>query len=191
VVATDLDLTLLAPLASPVLSVLRHDIRKEELPSNVDLVHSRLLLEHLPDRETVLARMVRALRPGGWILLTDMDFRTVDFSKQDPSFDRIRSAFAAATHASGWDIQLGPNLASMLEKAGIIDVEAESWQTYDRRSVTSVLIARTYRRLRKQLIDHGAESGDIDRVYDLVVSGEVGVFSPTSWMAWGRRPEDT
>jgi|SRR5579864_2899527 len=188
VLAIDLDVTLLEPLASPTLSVRRHDIRIDELPKNADLVHARLLLEHLPDHEDVLHRMIRALRPGGWLLLTDTDFRTVRLSEPDPAFDRVASAFAAATRAAGWNIQLGPELASMLEKAGLTDVEAECWQTYDRGGIAGLLLARTYRRLRDKLVKHGAKPADVDRVETRIASGTVGMFGPTSWMAWGRRP---
>jgi SAM-dependent methyltransferase len=32
-----------------------------------DLVHARLLLSHLPDRVAVPTKLVRSLKPGGWI----------------------------------------------------------------------------------------------------------------------------
>jgi SAM-dependent methyltransferase len=186
VLAIDLDVTLLEPLASPVLSVRRHDIRREELPRGADLVHARLLLEHLPEAEVVLQRMVRALRAGGWLLLTDTDFRTVRFSEPEPAFERVASAFEAATRAAGWNTQFGPALPSMLEKAGLTDVQAECWQTYGRCGAPELLLARTYRRLREQLIRHGAKPAEVDHVEKQFASGAVGVFSPTSWTAWGR-----
>jgi SAM-dependent methyltransferase len=187
VLAIDLDTTLLDPLASPTISVKRMDIRCEELPEDADLVHSRLLLEHLPDRQEVLLRMVRALRPGGWILLTDTDFRAVRLSEADSAFDRLASVFAIATEAAGWNMQFGPELPSMLESVKLTDVAAECWQSYGRGNPSAILLARTYRRLRNLLIRHGADPADIDHVETRIASANVGVFSPMSWMAWGRR----
>jgi SAM-dependent methyltransferase len=188
VLAIDLDLRLLEPLATPILSVRRLDICSEELPEDADLVHSRLLLEHLPERGSVLQRMIRALRPGGWLLVTDTDFRTVKMSEPDAEFDLLESSFAAATEAAGWNIGVGPALASMLENAGLVDVAAESWQTYERDGSMSMLLALTYRRLRDALIQHGAAAPYVDFIADRLANATVGVFGPTSWMAWGRRP---
>ena len=39
-----------------------------------DLVHARLLLEHLPERERALDKLVRSLRVGGWIVIEDVDY---------------------------------------------------------------------------------------------------------------------
>src|SRR3954469_16294852 len=49
VTAVDLDTRFLEPLASERLEVVRQDVTVESLPSaTFDLVHARLLLEHLP-----------------------------------------------------------------------------------------------------------------------------------------------
>jgi SAM-dependent methyltransferase len=187
VVAIDLDLRLLEPLATPTLSVRRVDIRREELPEGADLVHARFLLEHLPECETVLRRMIRALRPGGWLVITDADYRTVRLSEPDAAFDRVASSFGAAIRAAGWDTQLGPSLASLFENAGLVDVSAESCQDYGRGGAHAVLFAATCRRLRDVLTQHGASAADVDRIETRLASSTVGFFSPTSWTAWGRR----
>ncbi|QCX82853.1 hypothetical protein C9F11_46525 (plasmid) [Streptomyces sp. YIM 121038] len=67
VVATDIDIRLL-PRDVPNLSPLRHNAVHEDFPlASFDLVHTRALLEHLPEREEVLARMVDWTAPGGWV----------------------------------------------------------------------------------------------------------------------------
>jgi ubiquinone/menaquinone biosynthesis C-methylase UbiE len=187
VLAIDLDLRLLEPLATSTLAVRRLDICHEELPTDANLVHARLLLEHLPDPQTVLQRMTRALRPGGWLVITDADFRTVRLSAPHATFDRVASSFISAIRAAGWDTQLAPSLGSMFENAGLVDVSAESWQTYERGGALAVLFAATCRRLRDLLIAHGASAANIDDVEE-IASSNVGFFSPTSWTARGRKP---
>src|SRR5215469_1648889 len=69
VLATDIDIRFLEPLKSPNLEVLRHNIALDSLPQGVfDLVHARLVLLHLPQRENALEHMISGLKPGGWIV---------------------------------------------------------------------------------------------------------------------------
>src|SRR4051794_30140483 len=77
VVATDVSLALMEQrgLQAPNLELRRHDILSGPLPEGeFDLIHSRLVLEHLPGRLDALAKMVRALAPGGWLVLEEMTF---------------------------------------------------------------------------------------------------------------------
>ena len=61
VVATDLDTRHLVGLAElRNIEVRRHDIVSESLDDpSFDLVHARLVLEHLPERDAVLRKLVR------------------------------------------------------------------------------------------------------------------------------------
>jgi SAM-dependent methyltransferase len=54
------------------LRVVEHDITRAAAPGgDHDLVHARLLLNHLPQRRQVLQRLVDALAPGGVLLTED------------------------------------------------------------------------------------------------------------------------
>ena len=60
------------------LEVRRHDIVADELEEDAfDLVHSRLVLDHLPEREQVVQPMAAALRPGGWLVLESFDWSSL------------------------------------------------------------------------------------------------------------------
>ncbi len=73
VLATDLD-TAGLPAGQPPLRVFRHDIGVEPPPeTDLDLVHARLVLTHVPQRAAALDTMVAAVRPGGWVVLEDAD----------------------------------------------------------------------------------------------------------------------
>ena len=76
VVATDIDALRLDGLARDGIDVWRHDINTDALPGQAfDFVHARLVLMHLPDPQRALAAMVRALKPGGWMLVEEFDVR--------------------------------------------------------------------------------------------------------------------
>jgi chemotaxis methyl-accepting protein methylase len=72
VLATDIDPRWLD--GTPGIEVLQHDVGAEPAPDGpFDLVHARLLLVHVPDREAALRRMAAALRPGGWLVVEEAD----------------------------------------------------------------------------------------------------------------------
>ena len=59
----------------PWLEVRTHDVITDPLPAaQFDLVHTRLVLTHLPEGERVLKKMSDAVKPGGWILVEEPDF---------------------------------------------------------------------------------------------------------------------
>jgi 2-polyprenyl-3-methyl-5-hydroxy-6-metoxy-1,4-benzoquinol methylase len=69
VLATDTKPDLIAP--GPRLTVRRHDILTGAPGRGYDLVHARLLLNHLPRRRQVVHLLADALRPGGVLLTED------------------------------------------------------------------------------------------------------------------------
>src|SRR5262245_66684762 len=57
----------------------RHDIGTDPLPEQAfDLIHARLVLQHVPQRHKALARLVAALKPRGWLVIEEFDGRLVD-----------------------------------------------------------------------------------------------------------------
>lgn len=74
VLATGIDVSWAETAAIAGVEELRHDVARDEPPAGpFDLVHARLVLVHAAERETALRTMVRALRPGGWLLVEDAD----------------------------------------------------------------------------------------------------------------------
>ena len=66
VTAIDIDTRFIEQFASDAIEVRRLDLRTDEMPRALfDLVHARLVLEHLTDRRQILQRLADTLRPGG------------------------------------------------------------------------------------------------------------------------------
>ena len=82
------------------LDVQRRNVITDGLPGDgYDLIHARLLLMHLPTREKLLEEMAAALRPGGWLLVEDMDvfpFSTLAEDRFDGAVRELNAAFAVA-----------------------------------------------------------------------------------------------
>ncbi|GAA2767983.1 hypothetical protein GCM10010103_70250 [Streptomyces paradoxus] len=54
--------------------MLRHDVGRDAPPAGpFDLVHARLLLVYVAERDAALRTMVQALRPGVWLVVEDGD----------------------------------------------------------------------------------------------------------------------
>ena len=84
VVATDLDVSRFRTHSLEQLEVRRLDLVTDALPVGPwDLIHERLVLQHVPARLQVLDRMVAALAPGGWIVLEDFDTAEVRTTDRD------------------------------------------------------------------------------------------------------------
>jgi SAM-dependent methyltransferase len=74
VLATDLDPRFVDEQPRTNLEVRRHDLLTDPLEEGwFDLAHARAVLEHIPERPRALARMVAAVRPGGCVVVEDVD----------------------------------------------------------------------------------------------------------------------
>lgn len=115
--------------ARPGLDLRRHDIVRDPLPEAAfDLVHSRLVLTHLPQRRAVLGRLLRALRPGGWLQLEEFDIGYAPVllapdERTREGYEAFQAAKSRALRAAGADPTWGRVCADDLRAAGFTDVE--------------------------------------------------------------------
>jgi SAM-dependent methyltransferase len=122
VVATDLEIRRLAGLAElPQVEVLRHDLRAEDLPAEAfDLIHSRMVVQHLPDRPAAIARLVAALKPGGILFREDTDSSTLFRSFHSEDFlQDVRAAGYGLMRESGHDPRGGHVDLKLMLAAGL------------------------------------------------------------------------
>lgn len=131
VVATDVDVRALASSRGVNVEVLRNDLGAEEAPgSGFDLVHARLVLEHVYDYTAGLAAMAGALRPGGWLLAESADPLLQPLACPDETgpaqalANKLRHAIWAVETHSGQK-RFGRMLPRLLRGAGLADVQAE------------------------------------------------------------------
>lgn len=193
VVATDIDVRSLEALGvDPRLEIREHDIVTEGLEEGrFDLVHARLFLEHLRQRDTVLSKLVTSLRPNGWIVL-----ESVDYVSAVPV-----SELGASEHAYSQSVRLrefeklgiahdmGRRLPEMLRANGLTEVgnEGRVW-VMEGGSPGARWFKLSMAHLRSRLIGEGKLSdAEIDRMLELFDDPEWAAFSPVILAAWGRR----
>lgn len=124
-IATDIRADLLANLSAPNLETRRFDVVNDEPPdAPFDLVAIRALLHHLPQRREVVSKMVRWVKPGGWIFIQEPDFYptwTVEPASQKTFWEQFIQW--AATHSI--DYYVGRKIAPWLQTEGLTNINAE------------------------------------------------------------------
>ena len=197
VLATDVDLTWLTPAARAAaasIEVRRHDVAKDPPPAeSFDVVHARLVLVHLPERERVLRTLVQALRPGGWLLIEDADPALQPLACIDATTpaaeraNRLRTGFRALLAQRGAELAFGRQLPRRLREAGLDAVAADAYFPVALPACAR-LEAATIRFIRGDLVRHGiAADTDIDAHLAAVAAGELDLAQPPLISAWGRR----
>jgi SAM-dependent methyltransferase len=121
--AVDLDTRFLDEIRSDNLDVYRQDVVADGLPGRgYDLIHARMLLIHLPTREKFLEELTAALRPGGWLLVEELDvfpIQTLAEGLYGEVWKAIISAFDAGNMATAWSREL----PVLFDQVGLEDVE--------------------------------------------------------------------
>ena len=125
VLAVDLEPTLLEGMSAPNLEVRKQDVVLEPPPEGqFDLIHTRAVLAHIPQRDQVLETLIAALRPGGVLLLEEME--------TDTMLTEVKGAFGDACHviypkmfALGASRDWAVTLPDRLTAAGLVDVECD------------------------------------------------------------------
>lgn len=179
VVASDLDTSGLPAARAPV-RVLRHDVGTEPPPAtDLDLVHARLVLTHVPQRAAALASMVAAVRPGGWVVVEDADPGLQPLLCPDESgpaqerANRLRRGFRSLMAGRQADLAFGRTLPRLLRDQGLVDVVAEAWFPIT-APACAVLERATVEQIRDRLVDARlATDAEIDQHLRAVASGEV------------------
>ena len=195
VVATDLDVKFLAALDSPNLEIRHHDIVHDSLePAAFDLVHARSVLEHLAGREAALAKMVAALKPGGWLLVEDPDW--VSFlpvaRDQTDVFERAWWQFFAPVRQAGWEPYYARTLGTTLRRHGLRDVQCVGRVfEWGGARPTTALFLFSFQRLRDPTVEAGRLSPqEADAFLALLEAPDFTAMSPIFFSAWGRAPEN-
>ncbi|MFJ3668562.1 methyltransferase domain-containing protein [Streptomyces sp. NPDC090106] len=194
VVATDIDTSLVAPAGRPPVEVRVHDVGVEEPPGEgFDLVHARLVLVHVPDRERALRSMIAALRPGGRLLVEDADPALQPLACPDEHgpaeqlANRLRQGFRGLLADRGADLSYGRRLPRLLREAGLRRVEADSYFPLT-SPACAALESATIRQIRTDLVTAGlATDAEIDRHLANVAAGGMDLATAPMISAWGRK----
>jgi SAM-dependent methyltransferase len=188
VMAVDLDTRFVAEIRAANLDVARLDVTRADLPKDTyDLIHARLVLSYLPQREAVLDALVASLKPRGWLLLEEPDeYATVALGSG--LHGEMAAKVAAGVSRVGFDPAWARDLPGRLYRRGLQDIGAESEvPLIQGGSPATDFFRLTALQLRELMIAAGAVAEQLDEWNRLL-------DKPSEWFpgyavvaAWGRR----
>jgi ubiquinone/menaquinone biosynthesis C-methylase UbiE len=208
VTVTDINPVWAAEAQPANVEVLCHDIAADALPERAfDLVHARLVLIHVPERDRALRSMVSALRPGGWLLVEDFDMRVLrdggtgamvrtPLSEGITAADvellaRVDAALLTLLEGRGADLAYGRRLYGLLRAEGLLEVAAEGYMAISPGgSPAAAQRLIRYEQIAGELVASGSvTAADLERARALLRDPACPVLTPGILVsARGRRP---
>jgi SAM-dependent methyltransferase len=195
VVATDLNADRMRLDGARNVEVRVHDIVRDALePAAFDLVHARLVLVHLRERDDVLPKLAGALRPGGWLVLEEfthaLDPVPAPSNEVEHTFNRVQAAFVESLHAAGADtLEYPRTLIRRLSAQGLRETGGEGCTVFAHGGSAAADIYRAgLLQLGNQLVSAGTLRAEDVRTFLDALDDPQFVFTlPTLVSAWGRR----
>ena len=131
-----------------------------------DVVYARCVVSHLPAPRSALTAMLSAVRPGGLVVLEDVEVAATWCSPPEPAVARYVECYLAAAAALGASPRVGPELAPMLRDLGAEDVAVDIVQPVLRSPEDLRITPRTMEAIAGPVIANGV--ADADEVARLV-----------------------
>lgn len=175
--------------------VLAHDLRSDPLPAGpFDVIHARLVLGHLPERDVLLPRLAGLLAPGGAMVVEEWGGTGPGRILHSPRsqtallYEHYEQALGAILAAAGNDRGWSTRVNTAMTTAGLVDVQtvlqARSWPG---GSAGCRLVIATVRQLGQQLADHGMNPADLDELLHDMSDPQVVLLGKHTWSTIGHR----
>ncbi len=170
------------------------DITQHDPDPEFDLVHTRFVLTHLPDPLAAVRRMRRALKPGGILVVEDIDFRGHFCEPDCPALWRYVELYSQTVARRGGDANIGPRLPDLLTEAGFENVQMNVVQPAGAIGEVKLITPITMQNIADAVIAEGlATPAEIEQIvaelYDYArTPGTIG-STPRIVEAWGRNPK--
>jgi SAM-dependent methyltransferase len=115
----------------PQCSFLQGDLRKLDLASDTfDYVWCQYVLEYLPDPQAALAELIRVTRPGGRVVVSDMDGLGMLNWPFPADLEEDCRKYAAAAAAAGVDMHVGRKMFHFFRRAGLEHIRVHMAPTW-------------------------------------------------------------
>jgi ubiquinone/menaquinone biosynthesis C-methylase UbiE len=115
---------------NPQVNFVCGDAQELQFSSNrFDVVYCRMLMQYLREKERAVAEIARVCKPGGTVLLQDLDGQLVWHYPEEPVMQRTVETVIHALAGSGFDPFVGRKLFWLARKAGLqnVDVQVECY----------------------------------------------------------------
>lgn len=173
------------------------DIRTDAIDEQVDVVYARFLLTHLPDPQQAIAAFARWLRPGGLVMVEDINFSGAFTYPPSAAFERFRELYYAVVGRRGGDPDIGPKLPLLLIDGGFERVDLHITQPMSTHGDAKLINPLTMENIAPAVLADGLASEQeladvIDELYAFAANPRTIAGPVRCIQAWGwRAVEDT
>jgi SAM-dependent methyltransferase len=169
------------------------DLRDHFGSSEFDVLYARFLLTHLPDPAGALETFYRRVRPGGLVIVEDIDASGCFVYPHSRSVWRFRELYCMAVRRREGDPDIGPRLPLLLRDQGFADVGMAVVQPAGFEGEMKLTYPLTMESIAGAVLEEGLASGEeieslVDDLYALAADPGTVLGVPRVVQAWGRRP---
>ena len=93
--------------------------------NSFDFVYSRMLFQYLPKKEQAMDEIVRVCRPGGTVLLQDLDGQLLWNYPEEPGLQSALAQVLGALGKTGFDPFVGRKLFRLAQRAGLENLKVQ------------------------------------------------------------------
>ena len=160
--------------------------------TGVDLAYARFLLSHLGEPGRCIDAMAGACRPGGLIVVEDIDFAGSFCHPPNAAYERYTQLYRQVVLRRGGDPNIGPKLPGLLRGAGVEDIRVNVVQPAHLGGDGKFMASVTMERISRSVVSEGL-AGE-DEVAHVLAGLNAAAADPATLMslprvfqAWGRR----
>lgn len=173
VIATDVRPQHIAEHAG--VTAIQHNIVSDPMPEGLfDGIHARAVLQHLPERYELLEKLAGALKPGGVLVIEEMEagWSKSVLATPDPRLHDVMASYETGLQTvlrtAGNDPTWCRSIFGAMENIGLVDVDMQSWQGSWRGGTGASLLAWAgSTEQREKLIAGGMTGEDLDLLAEL------------------------
>jgi predicted O-methyltransferase YrrM len=162
-------------------------------PATYDLAYARCLLSHVDDPAGVVAAMAAAVRPGGAVVVEDIDFTGYFCHPPSRAHELYLDWYRETVGRRGGDADLGLTLPALLGGVGLEDVSVSVSQACAVRGETKLIPPLTLERIADAVLGEGVASAEelgatVRELYELAEDSTTIMGMPRLVQAWGSVP---
>jgi ubiquinone/menaquinone biosynthesis C-methylase UbiE len=157
-----------------------------------DGVYARFLLSHLSAVPEVLRGFHQHLRPGGWLVLEDIDASGHVAWPPHPAIDCYRHWLVQTMRHGGGDANIGPRLPALLQQAGFDALQVRVVQPVALQGEAKQLAAATIAAMSAAICAQGLATAaevqtEVQALQHLADDPHTLMGTPRVFQVWGRR----
>jgi hypothetical protein len=191
IVVTDIDVSHMAGLQDPKLEVDEHDIVTDPVPEDVfHMAHERLVLGDLVERDVGLQKMITTIRPGGMLVIEELDRATLAPAAGDEAavalFNKVINALRETMRSKGLDPDYGRQIYRRALELGLTNPMARGGSVVQSGgSPAAAALKLDVGGRRDALLASGSVSSEDLSTFDALLDDESFAFmSATMIMTW-------